>query len=71
MVADKVQCKAVGSAFLNFIYAVKEGGWTDEAMTTFTAAIGAADDLKEDTDAAVPYVIAGFTEAYGDKKAGP
>jgi hypothetical protein len=74
MVADKVQCKAVGVALVALIYAIKEQGAmgaTDEAMAMFTGALAAADDLKGDTDAAVPYVIAGLTEAYGDKKAGP
>jgi hypothetical protein len=74
MVADKAQCKAVGAALVALIYAIKEQGAmgaTDEAMAEFTAVLSAADDIKGDTDAAVPYVLAGAAEAYGDKKAGP
>lgn len=74
MVADKAQCKAVGAALIALIYAIKETGAmgaTDEAMAMFTGALAATDDLKDDTDAAVPYVLAGASEAYGDKKAGP
>lgn len=74
MVADKAQCKAVGAAFIAVIYAIKTTGAMaslDEVMAAFTSAITATDDFKGDADAAIPYVLAGASEAYGDKKAGP
>jgi len=72
--ADKAQCKAVGEAVVGLIAAVKDGvDVTDVsvliALGTKVAAV--ADDLKEDTDAAVAYIVAGLTEAYGDSKVGP
>ena len=73
MVADKSQCKAVGVALLDLIYAVKDGIGVDDisiAQSTFLAALAAADDIKGDTDAAIPFVVAGLVEAYGEKKAG-
>jgi len=75
MVADKVQCKGLGKEFLDLMLAVKTHGVGSEALKeaqeTFMAAMVAADDLRGDTDAAVPYVISGLTEAYGDMKVGP
>jgi hypothetical protein len=74
MAADKAQCRAMGMAFMDAIWAVKDGLQLTQDSPAFfallTAITSAADDIQADADAAVAYALSGATESFGDKKAG-
>lgn len=73
MAANKQQCKAVGAAFLVFLYGLRDGLDASDAVATqklVMSILPVVDDFKADTDAAACYALAGAVEAFGDKRAG-
>ena len=71
--ADKVQAKALGAAFVDFILGLKDGvDFADAAnlQTLIAAGTQAVDDIQTDTDAAIAYALSGAAERYGDTKLG-
>jgi len=73
MAADKVQCKALGEAFVALVAAVGDGVDPQDAMQliAFVSALqNAADDIKSDTDAGIAYALSGAAEAFGNRKVG-
>lgn len=74
MAYDKTQVQAAGRAVLDTIDAVKDGldaGDVAAAVNLLTAIAAAADEFKNDTDAAILHLVATIADGVGDQRVDP
>lgn len=74
MAYNKSEVEAVADAVMNAIKAVKDGIGVDDtaaAIALFTAFAAAADEFKNDTDAAVLHLGGRLMTSYGDTRVNP
>jgi len=71
MAYNKAQVQAVGDEIIKTINAVKDGidaSDMTQAITLMTAFMSAADEFKDDTDAAMLHLAGHLMDRYGDKR---
>ena len=71
MAYNKNQVLDLAVAFKKWIEAVKDGIGVEDtgaAIALFTALAGAADEFKDDTDAAVLHFVSKVLELFGDER---
>ncbi len=72
MAADKASCKNIGVAVYNLIVALEDGFSatedSDEILALVTGLGTNVNSIAGDLDAAIPYILSGAAEAFGDAK---
>jgi len=66
--------KKLGSEFVDLVYGFGDGIGADDmanAMEALAAGMAASDELREDTDCAFGYVLAGAAEAWAKRRRDP
>jgi len=74
MAYEKAQVHAAADAVYAVIQAVKDGldiADVGAAITLLTAFVGAADEFKDDTDAAGLHLAARLADRFGDERINP
>lgn len=71
MAYNKAQVQAVGEVIVRGIDAVRDGIDVNDAtvgIEFLTALIGAADEIRTDTDAAALHIASVITDKFGDRR---